>query len=65
MKIVAKYDQTITKAIRDVDGNLVGYEPTTHHYTFGEVGGDIAGGFYVKASGEKPPMRIEIEMEVA
>ena len=48
MIIKAKYDQTITKAIRNDKGEVIGYEPTTLHYTFGSVGSPISGGFYVR-----------------
>jgi len=46
--IKATYDQTITKAIRNDKGEVIAYEPTTHHYTFGNVGSAVSGGFYIK-----------------
>ncbi|MFA5340160.1 MAG: hypothetical protein WC332_00140 [Clostridia bacterium] len=62
MKIKAIYDQTITKAIRNNAGEVIGYEPTTHHYVFGKVGDDISGGFYIKAGTEIPKL-LEVEAE--
>jgi hypothetical protein len=56
MNIKATYDQTITKAIRNDDGCVIGHEPTTHHYTFGSVGSELSGGFYLKAGDELPKM---------
>jgi hypothetical protein len=62
MKLKAVYDQLITKAVRNDDGNIVGYEPTTHHYIFGKTGDDISGGFYIKAGTEIPSL-LEVEAE--
>lgn len=56
MNIKATYDQTITKAIRNDDGDVIGHEPKTHHFTFGSVGSELSGGFYLKAGGELPKM---------
>jgi len=56
MNIKAIYDQTITKAIRNDDGDVIAHEPTTHHYTFGSVGSELSGGFYLKAGDELPKM---------
>jgi len=56
MNIKAIYDQTITKAIRNDKGDVIGHEPTTHHYTFGSVGSELSGGFYLKAGDELPKM---------
>lgn len=47
--IRADYDQTITKAVRDKEGKVIGYEPKTHHFTFGKIGDYLSGGFYLKA----------------
>jgi hypothetical protein len=54
MIIEAKYDQTITKAIRNSEGDVIAHSPTTHHYTFGKTGDDICGGFYVKSKNDLP-----------
>lgn len=56
MNIEAIYDQTITKAIRNDEGDVIGHEPTTHHYTFGSVGSELSGGFYLKAGDELPKL---------
>ena len=56
MNIKAIYDQTITKAIRNDEGDVIGHEPTTHHYTFGSVGSELSGGFYLKAGDELPKL---------
>lgn len=66
MNIKATYDQTITKAIRDDDGNVIGHEPKTHHFTFGSVGSEIAGGFYLRAGDELPKIiRLTTEEQIA
>lgn len=62
MNIKAIYDQTITKAIRNDDGDVIAHEPTTHHYTFGSVGSELSGGFYLKA-GDELPKRIKLTTE--
>jgi len=54
VNIKAFYDQTITKAIRNHHGDVIGHEPTTHHYTFGSVGSTLSGGFYIKVGDELP-----------
>lgn len=46
----------ITKEIRNDDGDVIAHEPTTHHYTFGSVGSELSGGFYLKAGDELPKM---------
>ena len=33
---------------------IIGVSPTYHHYTFGKVGDDISGGFYIKTGTEVP-----------
>lgn len=47
MRIKAFFDQIITKAIRNSNGEVIGHEPTTHHFTFGSVGDALSGGFYI------------------
>lgn len=54
IEIKAMYDQSFSRAIRDVNGKVVAHEPTTHHYTFGSVGSELSGGFYIKAGSELP-----------
>jgi len=61
MKIKAYFDQTITKAKRDSEGELIGFEPATHHYTFGKVGEQVSGGLYFLA-GYPIPETVELEI---
>jgi hypothetical protein len=58
----AVLDQMIRKSIRDSEGRILGFEPTTYHYTFGTIGDDICGGFYVKVGAEVPEV-LECETE--
>lgn len=60
MDINAHYDQTFSRAIRNIHGEITGYEPLTHHFTFGKTGDTIAGGFYIKV-GEEMPKAIRIQ----
>ena len=55
MNITAIYDKTITPAVRNDAGDVIGYKPTTHHYTFGSVGSELSGGFYIRVGSEIPP----------
>lgn len=48
----AIFDKIIRKAIRNDTGNVIGFEPTNYHYTFGDD--KIVGGFYVKVGDEIP-----------
>ena len=62
MKIKAHFDQTITKAKRNAEGDLIGFEPATHHYTFGKVGEYmVSGGIYFLA-GYPIPETVELEI---
>ena len=61
--IRANYDQTITKAVRDKDGNVTGYEPKTHHFTFGKIGDYLGGGFYLKAEEVLPAGHFKLTTE--
>lgn len=50
------------RSVHDDDGKFISYAPTTDHYVFGKVGGEISGGFYVKTGVEAPEF-LEIEIK--
>jgi hypothetical protein len=54
MKIKARYDQIITKEIRNEEGDVIGHEPSTAHYVFGDIKSNISGGFYIRCDSEIP-----------
>lgn len=41
------------------ENDIIGVSPQYHHYTFGEMGGEISGGLYIKV-GEEIPDFIEL-----